>query len=301
MIWGKFDDERRIQDKKAYTLLRKTLYADNPDECPDYLCVEIDDQSKCDYPKEYSVDLKIFKTLFASDDPDIRTALWNAVNTCAGTDLTPSDDLSDEEYAFLKLRYEAKAGIRYNSNINPPIATERLVLRPICEDDQKLFSYHYMHDGDFYICAGEEPTAENIENSAERFGNLYFTVENRKTGEVIGNLGMKLHEKTPTAELEYYIFKEHRRNGYCREAVLALAEKAFRGELAVPEYTVRDDVYERKNVRIDVIRAMVPEINEPSLNTVRSCGFIHEGTLHRAFAAGNNYYVNEEVFYKTGD
>lgn len=130
---------------------------------------------------------------------------------------------------------------------------------------------------------------------------MYFTVENRETGEVIGNLGMKLHEKTPTAELEYYIFKEHRRNGYCREAVLALAEKAFRGELAVPEYTVRDDVYERKNVRIDVIRAMVPEINEPSLNTVRSCGFIHEGTLHRAFAAGNNYYVNEEVFYKTGD
>ena len=151
MIWGKFDDERRMQDKKAYTLLRKTLYADNPDECPDYLCVEIDDQSKCDYPKEYSTDLKIFKTLFASDDPDIRTALWNAVNTCAGTDLTPSDDLSDEEYAFLKSRYEAKAGIRYNSNINPPIATERLVLRPICEDDQKLFSYHYMHDGDFYI------------------------------------------------------------------------------------------------------------------------------------------------------
>ena len=181
--------------------------------------------------------------------------------------------------------------------------TNRLILRPALKKDFQMCARHLKEEEDFFKCFGLKPTRENIKCVSSAFAGacrLNFAIEDKNTRSVVGFVSLRMYSPA-TAGLEYYVFKEYRRNGYCKEAVSVLTEKALRGELFEVKETVLDAVWDKKPAKIDLIRAQIPGINEPALNAIRSCGFIHEGTLHRSIAAEKNQYINEEIFYKAKD
>ena len=288
-------------EQKAVEYLKSTIFADNPDSRFG-LCIHLDKYRRMRDPELYEYYLKMFKALFASEDPDIRIALWNAIATYNFDGFPPRKDFSKEEYVFLKERIAAAYDKSYN--LNDSIYTERLILRPVRKEDVKLCARHLKEEEDFFTCFGLKPTRENIESvlyeCANLHGALCFAIEEKNTLSVVGFVNLCMHPPA-MAELKYYVFKEYRRNGYCREAVSALTEKALRGELFGIKDTVLDGVWDKKPAEIGLIRAEIPETNEPALNAIRSCGFIHEATRHKSFLLGKNRYISEEVFYKTRD
>ena len=288
-------------EQKAVEYLKSTVFADNPDSAFG-LCLRLDECRRTTNPEFYEYNLKMFKALFASEDPDIRIALWNAIVDYNFDGFPPRKDFSKEEYAFLKERIAAAYDKSYN--LNDSVYTERLILRPVRKEDVKLCARHLKEEENFFACFGLKPTRENIENvlhkCADLHGALCFAIEEKNTLAVIGFVNLCMHPPA-MAELKYYVFKEYRRNGYCREAVSALTEKALRGELFGIKGTVLGGVWDKKPAEIGLIRAQIPEINESALNAIRSCGFIHEATLHKSFLIEKNRYISEEVFYKTRD
>lgn len=76
-----------------------------------------------------------------------------------------------------------------------------------------------------------------------------------------------------TAQVAYWIDPEHRRQGYARDALEALAGYAF------------DDL------RIHKLTARVFEFNEASLELLRGLGFVEEG-VHREGAFVDGRYVD---------
>lgn len=287
-------------EQKAVEYLKSTVFADNPDSAFG-LCIHFDKYRRTRDPELYEYYLKMFKALFASDDPDIRIALWNAIAVYNFDGFPPRKDFSKEEYAFLKERIAAAYDKSYN--LNDSVYTERLILRPVRKEDVKLCARHLKKEEDFFTCFGLKPTRENIKCVSSAFAGacrLNFAIEEKNTHSVVGFVYLRVYSPA-TAELEYYVFKEYRRNGYCKEAVSVLTEKALRGELFEVKETVLNAVWNKKPAKIDLIRAQIPEINESALNAIRSCGFVHEGTLHRSIAAGKNQYINKEIFYKAKD
>lgn len=297
----KYIDRRRAQcTSEAVDFLKSELYPDNPDSCPEYLYLGITHADKERNKKIYEEDLKIFKTLFNAGNSNYKIALWNDVfYRCTDKTNFCKRDFSKEELAFVQAMVNANDNNLYEANVNNPIKTDRLILRNIVKNDFKLFAYHYKHDGDFVLFTGLSPTDKNIRQYATRRSEALFTIEDKTTGEVMGYVGLTIHNASATGLLEYYVFKEHRRQGYCREAATALISKALNKKLYKPVKTVRENIYKRRSIEVHIIRARISSINTASIKTVESCGFIHEATIHQTMYRSGLGWTDEEIYYIT--
>ena len=185
------------------------------------------------------------------------------------------------------------------ANVNPPIETERLVLRAIEGNDQTILADHFKSEGDFELFTGRKPTNKNIREVALSLRkSVYFTIERKADRKILGYIGLSIKEASATGLLEYYLFKEERRKGYCKEAVGALTETALRGKIYGPAETVQLGVYKRKVIHLNAIRARISSVNIASQRTVESCGFVHEATIHQTLHKGTAW-TNEEIYYLT--
>jgi len=92
-----------------------------------------------------------------------------------------------------------------------------------------------------------------------------------------------------------------------KEAINKLVELAFNKKLFINCETDWDSVYKPKRLNIDFIKTVIRIDNIPSIQTVKSCGFIYEETIHRHFSMdvppylldGEFYYMDKFSFYKT--
>lgn len=123
-------------------------------------------------------------------------------------------------------------------------------------------------------------------------------VENASNN-VVGYVGLDMNQKYNTCFIEYYIFKQNRKNGYCKEAVQALAEMALNQKLFLPVKTVRDNIFEREPAKITSIRARIATTNELSKRAILSCGFMYEATLHKTMCFEGPGWVDEDIYYLT--
>ena len=284
-------------EKLAYDFVKK-LFADNPDECPLY-CFKLYLTAKfreSDF-EQYKKDLKIFKAMFAANDENLMKALWNSIGR-RNLSEPYKKDFTEAEYEFLVRAIDARNNYIEIANVNKSIATERLILRPVESGDKKLFTYHFKKDGDFFTYSGYEPTGTWIKEFSNRRGQVYFTIEEKKTKEVIGFIGIDPNEQPATGWMEYYIFKGYRNKGYCKEAVTALVKKALNGKLFVPSIESElIGVYKRKALKLNAIRAWVSELNIPSIKTLESCGFTHEATFHKTIFKKDIGWIDKRIYY----
>ncbi len=296
-----FYKAREQIDGEAIEYLREGLYADHPDDCPRYVHFGISAYDKKYRPKEYQEGILCFKALFQAGDRS-RLALWNMIlNYYSPKTQFCKGDFPKEEYTFITEALKA-VWMPSEANVNPPIETERLVLRPIEGKDQKIFAEHFKREGDFEFFTGQKPTNKNIrEFTLSLRRSTYFAIEHKADRKLLGYIGLSIKKESSTGLLEYYLFREERRKGYCKEAVEALTQIVLHGKLYEPVETVQLGVYGRKAVRLNAIRARISSMNTASQKTVISCGFAHEATIHQTIYKGTVGWTDEEIYYLTSD
>ena len=104
-------------------------------------------------------------------------------------------------------------------------------------------------------------------------------------------------QKEPsTTNIEWYIFKTYRGNGYAKEAVTALANKAFDHKLFEMYEGVKADIMKKHFANIDIIRATIRVSNIASQRTALSCGF-NEQYLDRRHAIVNENTFEDCIIY----
>ena len=147
-----------------------------------------------------------------------------------------------------------------------PIVTERLVLRRSRLDDAEAISA-YRSDPDVHRHQGWERTdpesiRAEIEEMAARApgdpeGWVQFSVEDRATGELVGDVGLAPADGEPgVIKAGYTIAPAHQRKGYATEAVAALLDYAF-GRLEA-----------------DVVRAYADADNVASIRVAEKVGML---------------------------
>ncbi len=292
-----FDKAREAIDGEAIEYLRDGLYADRSDDCPCYVHFGISAYDRKFRPKEYQEGILCFKALFQAGGRS-RLALWNMIlNYYSPKTKFCKGDFSKEEYTFIT---EAlKAVWKPNeANVNPPIETERLVLQAIEGKDQKILADHFKSDGDFEFFTGQRSTNKNIrEFTLSLRRSTYFAIMRKADRKLLGYIGLSIKKETSTGLLEYYIFKEERRKGYCKEAVEALTKITLCGKLYEPVETVQLGVYKKKVIHLNAIRARISSLNTASQKTVECCGFVHEATIHQTLYKGTAGWTDEEIYY----
>lgn len=135
-------------------------------------------------------------------------------------------------------------------NINFPMETKRLMLLP-GENirDNAAFLQMLREDGDFRVFCGVDFSESNLagfDGYLER-AVRYAVYQKAAPDEMLGYAG--LFSRGDCYEAEFYIKKSERRNGYCSEALRALCEAAFAGELRAQgedgnaETLILDEIY----------------------------------------------------------
>ena len=299
MDLNKLYKERYKFEQKALDFINRELY-ENDDRSISTLSISLTKQDKEAYPDIYDDSINIFKTLFNAGNKNYKIALWNVIALRASqNDEFCEEDFSKEEYSFILSAQKAGITDSYGENVNKPMLTDRLILRKISEEDCKILAHHYKNDGDFILFTGEKPTKRAILKYANRRWEMFFTMVDRKTDKPVGYIGLNLSESESTAYMEYYVFKECRRKGYCKEAINKIVDMTFKNRMYVLSETIREYVYKRKAIKVNAIRAKVKIKNTGSIKTVESCGFIEEGILHKALFETGSGWLDEKIYYIT--
>ncbi len=114
------------------------------------------------------------------------------------------------------------------------ISTDRLILAPLDpEKDQENYISHLTSQNEFFIQYGLPYSDDMILEMIDMYSDhklIYYSVFLKETLEMAGYVGLKLPSShMPSGDLEYYIFKEYRKNGYGKEAVEVFCNSFFQG------------------------------------------------------------------------
>lgn len=165
------------------------------------------------------------------------------------------------------------------------IETERLILRPITEDDAEAI-YEYSQNENVGFNAGWKPH-ESIEETREIMNLIFlnkesvFGIELKETGKLFGSIGIipdPKRENSKARMLGYAIGEKYWGNGYATEAVRAVLRFGF----------------EEQKLRL--ISAYCYPFNERSKNVLKKCGFHYEGRLCLAEERFDGSVVDNECY-----
>jgi len=144
------------------------------------------------------------------------------------------------------------------------IETERLILRPLTEDDRADFLDYYM-DADAVAFLGGYLVPVETDALVMFRGNclspLTWAIERKTDGRVIGDVHLGDLVEMYLAQIGYLVHRDARRQGYAKEAVLAVLSYVF------------------AETSIGRVRALVLPRNKASLRLLTSCGFRQEALL----------------------
>lgn len=151
------------------------------------------------------------------------------------------------------------------------IETERLVLRPYCEDYAQGL-YDYAKDPDVGPVAGWAPH-KSPEESKMFIRELFMPVEayaifDKSNDRLIGTIALEYDKYRPESnsrEIGYSLAKDMWGRGIMTEACEALIKFAF------------------EELGLDQIGICTGEHNKRSQGVIKKCGFTYEGTIRRAY------------------
>lgn len=291
------DKIKERANKKASLYLNKQ-FGDDFAISKYYLFLQITKHTKETDKPLYDKHIAAFRYLFNLNDAEINIALWNECSNWLSEMCL--EDFTKAERTFIKNAIKSNDNDIYR-NINKPLITNRLILRAEKKAELKLFYKQFRVGNESVIFHGQKFKKSDKWFFLNR--PFCFVLEEKETKNIVGYAGLELDEKTCTARLEYYIFAQFRKRGYCKEAVLALCKEAFSGNLHMSVETARNGVFLQKPVQIEIIRAKIRENNLHSVNTVQSCGFQFEARIHKTmFQEGVgifdelNYYTTKEKY-----
>ena len=114
------------------------------------------------------------------------------------------------------------------------ISTERLDLAPSVEPyDLDRFISDLLASNDVYFLLGMPYSDELLEViDFHSSGVVYYSIFLKDTQPMVGYIGIFPYEDEPAyGEIEFYIFHDYRRQGFCTEAMTAYIDSFFSGVL----------------------------------------------------------------------
>lgn len=157
--------------------------------------------------------------------------------------------------------------------MNTEIETKRLKLLPGSnERDSKPFLKMLREDGDFQVFCGIEFSEKNLlrfhsyfeKNSYEKY--LYSIFPKDSIGKFIGYVGFH-RESGGDYEIEFYIGRNYRRNGYCEEACKAVMKQILGEGLAIDS---------NHRISVDKLYATTLAENVATIELLKKLGFRSE-------------------------
>lgn len=257
--------------------------------------------------EDYREQVEQFKKLYNSNDNILRLAAWNSLHYVSLNKLD-ENEFSNEELAFIKENAECTENLVYAfRNNNKAIKTSRLILKPqISVEEINKYEEHLINDGDFTLYTGRKLNKNNLPLFTDIARSYFFCVYEKSSNNMVGLVGLYGYDKErKTAEAQWYIFKPYRNKGYAKEAITALAERAFSGKLFEMRETAWRYKFRKHYAKIDLIQANIREINTASNKTAESCGFKYLYTVNRYFLVeggepenGKHYELTPETLKK---
>lgn len=118
--------------------------------------------------------------------------------------------------------------------VSKAIFTERLDMMPSADErDLDQYVTDLLQTHDFYFQYGV-PYSDELVNAIDfhSSGVIYYSLFLHDTQTMVGYVGLLPGESDPTyGEIEYYIFRDYRRQGYAKEALSTLIHRFFSGAL----------------------------------------------------------------------
>jgi len=166
-----------------------------------------------------------------------------------------------------------------------PIVTNRLILRPITDDDaQDIFAYS--RNENVGIHAGWKAHA-NIDETREIMRIIFlnkenvYGIESKETGKLLGSIGLIADPKRQNNNarmLGYAIGEEYWGKGYTTEAAQRLINYGF------------------EVLNLDLISSYCYPSNGRSKRVLEKCGFQYEGLLHLAEERYDGAVLDNECY-----
>ena len=154
------------------------------------------------------------------------------------------------------------------------IETERLYLRPANNGTDLEDYLHHLTDADEWLFQYAEEYSEELYNMIDFTSHrvLCYAVCGKDTGQMLGYVGLMPEIMDASSNLEFYIFKEHRRQGVATEAIQAFLSQFHSGALFgfSGKTVIAEAVYE----------------NDPSKMLIEKLGFTKTAVGMRMTAGG---------------
>ena len=183
--------------------------------------------------------------------------------------------------------------------LSSPIETERMLLRHLKKEEFEVFDRHFRADKNFTrLYTGRKNTREyrKMILLGLKTRPNDFVMENAETHLLMGYVGLCIGGRV--GEIEYYVFKEYRRRGFCREAAIAVIAAAFEGKLK-ESYGYVPDARRRLShpTDVDCVKTRVFKYNLASESLLRSLGFTCSGYEFASRRFPDDSLVTEKLFY----
>lgn len=251
---------------------------------------------KIRFQKDYEIALKCFKYLFSLGG-DYLIYLWNRCfvfflsgKIGYGIDAIVIEDYSLKEQEFIKEVYHV---FQHNSgnndpfdpcsrNINGSFFSKRLRLEPYSDSTRTAYlSFFHNHKEEFEQYSGVEHQEDEIEKCYDPIKRyLLFAMVEKDTGTFVGSVGLDpIDLPEGKFNIEYFVFPEHRKMGYAKEALCMLIGLARKKKLNILYETIRDGLFKIGPADIRMIHAETRSDNEASKHLLKSLGFSFEETI----------------------
>lgn len=174
--------------------------------------------------------------------------------------------------------------------------TSNILLEPLNQDEWVNYLVHLNMSNEHYFQYGYEDKEELFEliQTPVDIG-IYYTIKKTGTDEMVGYVAITPElEGTPYNNIEFYIFREYRREGYAYEAILVMIDEYFKGSLT-------------ERIPYEVVAETIIE-NQPSIALLEKLGFVREAIGFNVSLDENNnisahtglrrYVIKYEDFYK---
>lgn len=163
------------------------------------------------------------------------------------------------------------------------IETKRLYLRP-ADNGTDLEDYlQHLTDADEWLFQYAAEYSEKLYGMIDFTSHrvLCYAVCGKETGQMLGYVGLMPETTDASANLEFYIFKEHRRQGYAAEAIRAFIAQFRSGALFG---------FNGKTVIAEVVCE-----NDPSKKLIEKLGFTKTAVGCRMRGADGVWFVRYEL------
>lgn len=225
----------------------------------------------------YNIDLinKLTTILIDSKDDDLINIAWNSFIECA----------YDERFILFNEMKKAREvyfqkNNKFNSNHTKSMETERLIVEPNCKaDSEELVNYIDEYDKEEYLFSRQIKRYSSIDS-------LIFILKKKYDEALVGSIGLSIIEdERDSFNFSYYVKKEHRRNGYIKEAFKKILEAIVNSEIIMYGEFKREYILDEIKPDINNLIAYCDKDNIASFNTAKSLGFKYDG-LYK----GNHYF-----------